>query len=160
MAATLSVLVFNDMLSTSHTIECEQEIKYGMELMLIDLTNFLLLALALIIISPQTNLFDVPLARIATRVNWSFWLLLTAYWLLLIWWTHIWQKRAGQPIRTRVLQFTVAMAFFLEWAIVILLPGEIANIGRVVVLAYLVVYLCVIRQWARTKRAKRAGAII
>src|SRR5437588_12964092 len=81
----LAVVVFNDMLSTSHQVESRKEVVYEMPLMLIDLVNFLILALAMIVISPKANLFGVDLTRTATFLGHnSFWLLLTIYWLSLM----------------------------------------------------------------------------
>lgn len=154
MAACLCTLVFNDMLSTSHVIEVEEEVKYTMSLMLIDLINFLLLALALITISPEKNLFDVPLPTIASTLSPHFWFLLTVYWLLLIWWTYIWRKRLGESGGWKILRYTVAIAFFVEWLVTLLGLTSFAKIGRPVVLGYLLVYLCFIRPWARRELAQ------
>jgi hypothetical protein len=74
------VIVFNDMLSFSLGVEIKKEIEYTERLMLIDLANFLLLALALVVISPTKNLFDVPLQNVAGYLGRStFWLLLFFY---------------------------------------------------------------------------------
>ena len=68
MAVSLTALVFNDMLSTSYEIESGESHakKYTFELMLIDLTNFLLLAMATIVVNPVANVFDVKLPRLAS----------------------------------------------------------------------------------------------
>src|ERR1043165_3689813 len=74
-AGCLVVLVFNDMLSTSYTIESGRQISYTLPLMLIDLWNFGLLSLAMIVISPTRNLYDIPLPRLANLLGMSsFWL--------------------------------------------------------------------------------------
>lgn len=149
----LAVIVFNDMLSTSHTVESTEKVKYTIGLMLIDLLNFMLLALATIVISPSKNLFDVPLPRLAALLgSHSFWLLLALYWLLLILWTHLAIK--GSNINWGKLlffQFSVAGLFFLQWLVQIFGLTDVAKFGQPLILIYLVLYMTVIRQQVRKK---------
>lgn len=142
----LTVLVFNDMLSTSHSIETEKR-EYSMHLMLLDLVNFLLLAFATIVISPSKNLFDISLPRLAALLGpGSFWLLLLFYWLLLIWWTHAaWAPKSSHRRRILIAQGSVAAAFFVEWILHFGGWQTAAVVGHAVVLIYLFIYLPFIR---------------
>lgn len=147
----LTILVFNDMLSTSHTVESEAKIQYTLPLMVIDLWNFLLLALAMIVISPSANLFDVPLPRLAQFLSaHSFWVLLALYWVFLMGWTHISQKgRGGQSRGLLLWQSTVAGIFLAEWLLHIFGLTNAADVGKLLVLVYLVLYLTWIRPQAQ-----------
>lgn len=146
----LTVLVFNDMLATSHTVETTEEVKYTMSLMIIDLVNFLLLALAMIVISPTSNLFNVPLPRLAGLLTAnSFWLLLTWYWIFLMTWTHLSRKcTGGQHFRVRFWQLTVGVAFLVEWVLAAARLSNAARIGAAAVSTYVVLYLVMIRRLA------------
>lgn len=147
----LVVIVFNDMLSTSHYVESKTEVQYTLPLMLIDLWNFLLLSLAMIVISPGANLFDVQLPQIAGFLGaHSFWVLLMLYWVFLMWWTHISRKATGgQRLKILVWQSTVALIFFAEWLLNVLGLTNIAGVGKPLVLGYLLLYLTWIRQRVR-----------
>jgi hypothetical protein len=149
--ACLSILVFNDMLSTSHDIESQHQISYSMPLMLIDLLNFQFLALATVILSPSANLFQASFFRIANSLGKStFWLLLMLYWVFLMLWTHISRRpRGGQSTKRILAQSTVALAFGIEWFLSACGKMEPARIGRLVVLIYLLFYLTVIREYIR-----------
>ena len=142
----LTILIFNDMLSTSHSIETEDR-EYSMRMMLLDLVNFLLLAFATIVISPSKNLFDISLPRLAGLLGpGSFWLLLVFYWLLLIWWTHsAWPPKKRYRRKILIAQATVATAFFIEWILHVGGWHTAALVGNAVVLVYLFIYLPFIR---------------
>ena len=150
-AGCLAVLVFNDMLSTSHMVESKKEVRYGTLLMLIDLCNFLLLATAMIVISPTANLFEVSLTRIAGILKPpSFWFCLAAYWVLLMVWTHNYQKQfKGQMRVVRGWQATVALVLFAEWLLHVVGLTDIADAGSFVTLTYLMLYLTCIRPFIR-----------
>jgi hypothetical protein len=90
MASALAILVFNDAVYTSHVVEGEGIVAYKLNLMLVDLANFLLLALAMATINPSNNVFGVG----ATRVNGflgdsGFWILLALYWVGVMVWTWL-----------------------------------------------------------------------
>jgi hypothetical protein len=96
MGATLSVLVFNDAVYTSHVVECEKTVSYKLPLMLDDLLNFCLLALAIVALNPITNLFDVNLSMlfgvaagepVSARAEMLYWVLLGIYWMSIMFWT-------------------------------------------------------------------------
>jgi hypothetical protein len=150
-SGSLLVLVFNDMLSTSHYVESKAEVRYTLPLMFIDLWNFLLLAMAMIVISPSANLFDVQLPRVAGFLGkHSFWALLALYWVFLMWWTHISRKAiGGQSLRLMLWQSSVAVILFVEWLLHVLGLTRPAALGRPLVLVYLVLYLTWIRRQAR-----------
>lgn len=142
----LTILVFNDMLSASHSIETEGR-EYTMPLMLLDLVNFLLLAFATIVISPTKNLFDISLPRLAGLMGpGSFWLLLLLYWVLLICWTHVaWPPKRSHKGKIVTAQLSVAAAFLVEWILYVSGSSKVAMVGSIVVLIYLLIYLVFIR---------------
>lgn len=146
----LVVLVFNDMLSTSHYVESKAEVRYTLSLMLIDLWNFLLLATTMIVLNPSANLFDVPLPRVAGFLGKpSFWLLLALYWAFLMGWTHLSRKaRGGQSLRVLLWQSSVAAMFLAEWLLHIFGLTKAAGFGEPLVLGYLLLYLTWIRRKA------------
>lgn len=158
-AGCLTVLVFNDMLATSHTVESESKIKYTLPLMIIDLCNFLFLALAMVVISPSQNLFDVALPKLAGLLGQSsFWLLLTLYWLCLMLWTHISQKALGGQSETIVTwQFSIAGVFCIEWLICLVCMNKVASVGRLIVLLYLTLYMVCLRPLVRRSAMAASG---
>jgi hypothetical protein len=96
MGATLSVLVFNDAVYTSHVVECEKTVSYKLPLMLDDLLNFCLLAMAIVALNPVTNLFEVDLSMLfgftpnapaPVRAEAWYWCLLGLYWISIMFWT-------------------------------------------------------------------------
>lgn len=139
-AGSLIILVFNDMLSTSHYVENKKEVDYTLPLMVIDLCNFLLLAGAMIIISPNNNLFDVSLPRVAAFLGpGAFWVFLILYWLLLMLWTHIAERKSTA---SRLLwQATVPAMFGIGWLLHVCCNSALAETGRVIVLIYLSGYM-------------------
>ena len=149
-----AVIVFNEMLSFSLGVEIKKEVEYTTGLMLLDLANFLLLALALVVISPTKNLFDVPLPNIAGYLGRStFWLLLLLYWLLLMLWTFLGR---GRPALPRVIgQLTVAAIFLIRWLLSGSETTEQAQLYNAIVFAYILIYLAVIRRILRAKYPSR-----
>ena len=149
-AGCLTVLVFNDLLSTSHAIECKG-LKYTLPLMLYDLANFVLLALAMIVLNPSKNLFDVDLPKIAAWFGPSaFWLLLALYWAGLIAWTR--RAKIGGNIDDVLLgQLSVAVAFLLQWTISLTTWTIGLRVGPVIVFVYLILYITLIRPRLRRK---------
>lgn len=143
----LVVLIFNDMLSTSYLVESKAEIKYTLPLMLIDLWNFLILALAMIVISPGDNLFNIKLFKIAGFLGQhSFWPLLALYWVFLMLWTYISGTGCLGQRRSLLLQFSVAAVFLAPWVLYILGLLNVARVAEMLALGYLMLYLVLIRQ--------------
>lgn len=150
----LAVIIFNDMLSTSHQVESKKEIEYSGWLMLIDLANFLLLAFALVIISPTQNFFDVPLPNVALNFGSStFWLFLLLYWLLLMTWTSVSRQKTGGQKRPLVLgQLTVAVVFLTRWLLSLWQTTDLVmTFSNAMAFAYLLIYLIAIRPILRAK---------
>lgn len=94
-AAVLTLLVFSDAIYTSHVVE-EHKYPYTVQMKLVDLANFLVLACALLVLHPHSdNLLQVSLTPALERLfggptpRWPFWTLLTAYWLGLTRWVAI-----------------------------------------------------------------------
>lgn len=90
MSLTLALLVFNDAIYTSWTVE-QRKREYRPPLMSIDLANFLILAAVLISMNPtRDNVFSLAVPRIGGWLPESrAWLLLGFYWLLVILWTKL-----------------------------------------------------------------------
>lgn len=141
-AGCLVVIVFNDMLSTSNVVESIKETAYTLPLMLIDLVNFMLLALGTVILSPKKNLFDIEVPRISAALGAaSFWLLLVLYWLLLMLWTRISCVPKKQERKVVLRQWTVVIAFAVMWLLYLLGCTGITTPATLVVLVYLILYL-------------------
>ena len=93
MSAVLTVLISNDILYTSHCIE-ERKLAYTISMKLADLVDFILLALAVLLLSPNGNLLGVQTNRrndnspLANREP-HFWLLICAYWSLCMLWNFL-----------------------------------------------------------------------
>lgn len=92
--ATLSVLIFSDTIYTAVVIEGKRQ-SYSIVMKLLDLTSFILLSLAVVVIDPnEKNMFHVDASRLRTLVCGNlgcepeaiFWALLTLYVLILIGW--------------------------------------------------------------------------
>jgi len=149
-AAVLALLDFNDAIYTSWTIETRGK-KYGPSLMLIDLVNFTLLAGALVFLNPSgNNIFQLELTTFKPWLTEStFWLLLGIYWVLIL----VWTWRAGvytEPKYPRWLikwAVLIAVFFFLESALVAVLPGLVSKIGRVLAAVYPAMYILGIRNY-------------
>jgi hypothetical protein len=93
-AATLAVVIFNDSINTSETIEREDNPRrapYTVWMKLLDLLAFMLVGLALMAIDLVRNPFgvDVNLTLPSLAASSVFWLLLTAYWICLILWNFM-----------------------------------------------------------------------
>ncbi len=87
LAATVSLLIFNDILYTSHEIELDN-IFYSIPMKIVDLFNFLILATAIILLNPNDNILFVKRKEILSekqRETW-FWCLICAYWILALVW--------------------------------------------------------------------------
>lgn len=149
-AAVLALLVFNDAIYTSWTIETRNK-KYGPSLMLIDLINFTLLAGALIFLNPTANnIFQLELTSFKQWLTESmFWLLLGVYWILILLWT--WKAGVySEPNYPRWLikwAALIAVLFFLESLLVAVLPGPISNMGRLLAAAYPAIYILGLRNY-------------
>jgi len=111
MALTLVLVVFNDTLYTSHYIEQERGI-YTLEMKLLDLVNFLVLACSIFFLSPNDNIFY----RLDTSTNYYnpgiFWGLLVIYWLF----AGIWNYCAIKTSKKKAESVT-----WVNWAIGMLL---------------------------------------
>lgn len=105
MAAVLTVLISNDILCTSHCIE-ERKLHYTIAMKLADLIDFILLTMAVLLISPGGNLLGVQTNRacddrvIAGREP-RFWSLLCGYWSLCMLWNGLGGTYAGDSFAWR-----------------------------------------------------------
>ena len=145
MGSTLTLLVFNDMLSTSHLVESERSVNYNNTLMALDLLNFFLLAAAMIALNPSQNLFDLNLPNLAAYLDEAaFWGLLAVYWGALMYWTYY----AG--IRREIAAYAYSVVIPILYLIIAVIvswdaSGGIAQWCRAGVTIYLLVYLIWIR---------------
>lgn len=149
MAATLTVLVFNDAVYTSHVVEGEKTVKYKLSLMLVDLLNFLLLSCAILVINPEHNAFDISLVNLGRYTSeWHFWAIVAAYWLMVMFWTY----RAGiyssdYPRGLLISSFVLALLFGIQAVLAARDYQWLASVGRVLALAYLLLHIVVMRPW-------------
>lgn len=150
-----AMIVFNDMLMFSIAVEINKEVEYKARLMLIDLANFLLLALALLGMSPAKNLFDVPLPNLASYLDGAaFWFLLCLYWVLVMAWTHY--GRPGQHhhlVTTRA----IVLVVFLFRLLLALLTTDYATLLNGFTFACIFLYLIWIRPKLRAKYASKTA---
>src|SRR5262249_15929193 len=87
-AATLTVIIFNDVLYTSHFFE-EKKTPYSILMKVNDIVSFLLLSVALLALQPgKENVFEADAGRWFTDLPRTrvFWGALTAYWVTVITW--------------------------------------------------------------------------
>ena len=115
MAATIATLIFNDVLYTSHTLETRGVKKYVLAMKFIDLGNFLLLGVALVVLNPGQNLIDADVSGWLTERPVSFfWGLLFAYWMLSIVWNILGGLYRKSP-RRRWGSGVVAVILLVTW---------------------------------------------
>ncbi len=100
MAATLSLLVLNDTLYTSHALESRPR-QYSLAAKFIDLLGFVLLSSAVVLASPRHNLF----ADVSEQLppDWggrgpAFWALITLYWAVSLSWNRLVEHVTAQRL--------------------------------------------------------------
>ena len=153
-----AMIVFNDMLMFSIAVEINKEIKYTARLMLIDLANVLLLALALVGMSPDKNLFDVQLPNLATYFDGAaFWGLLCLYWVLVMAWTH-YARRGKQHDHLVTARVGVLMVFLIR-LLLASLTTDYATLLNGLTFAYIFLYLIWIRRYLRSKFAGKQAVL-
>lgn len=126
-AVFLTLLIFSDVVYTSHVIE-ERKIFYNVFMKLIDLLNFLLLLAALCILNPSEENHNLIQLDLPTMPVWIFWLIITVYWFFLIIWmseakvhpTPNKIKRAIKSFCPGIRQeFQIGFIFLVNWGLVI-----------------------------------------
>lgn len=95
MAAILCLLVFSDTIFTCDAIE-EKHRPYKTKMKLLDLTSFVLLILAVLVLNPNSKTFQIAESNAPPTLLHDFqrnglddpifWLILTLYWLVLMSW--------------------------------------------------------------------------
>jgi hypothetical protein len=152
-ASIVALLVFNDAIFTSWTIETRQQ-RYEPRLMAIDLINFGIIAATLVFLnSAQTNVLQLDLTRLSTA--WlseaRFWFLLAIYWLLIILWTSLAgvYRRPKYPRRLIPWSFAIAGLFALQAFLTAAIGGAatslVVNAFSYVAVGYCALYILVIR---------------
>jgi len=111
-AATLSLVIFNDVIFTAHEIE-ELRLFYNIHMKIIDLLLFLLLALAVVIIEPKENVLQIRAGGRDGRKlrEFNLWLVLTAYWILALGWDWVGRVYSGRPPLVWVLPLLMLIPF-------------------------------------------------
>jgi len=99
-------LIFNDALYTSHELESMQ-IPYLIQMKLIDLVNFLLLAMAIVMIDPLENQLGVKSTSELKYREFFFWSLLTTYWALTIAWNRFEGLAPARTTSYRIVQYAL-----------------------------------------------------
>ena len=90
--ALLALTILNESVITSELIERgTNPIEYSLQMKLLDFITFLVLAWALLVVSPTKNAFDIDVSSslIGAGSPRAFWLLLLAYWGLMLLWNQI-----------------------------------------------------------------------
>jgi hypothetical protein len=98
-AAILVVTILNESALTSELVERKTSpVEYTLGMKFVDFLTFGALAWSLLILSPAKNAFDVDVSGslLGSGQPRAFFLLLTAYWLLTLWWNYL----AGQLLPT------------------------------------------------------------
>lgn len=93
--ALLALTIINEAVITSELIErAEHPVPYSLGMKLLDFVTFVVLAWALLVVSPARNAFDIDVSAALPGASSPrvFWLLLMVYWLLVFCWNHV----AGQ----------------------------------------------------------------
>lgn len=153
MASLLALLVFNDAIFTSWTVETRQQ-RYSPQLMAIDLMNFMTLSLALVFLNPtQTNVLQLELKQLAT--SWlsevRFWMLLGGYWLLVMLWTKLARVYANPKYPRWLIPWAFGVSgLFLLQALLVAIVGpasqsSLAHFVSGMAFAYAAIYILLIR---------------
>jgi hypothetical protein len=165
MALSLAICVFNDTLYTSHYIEKDAEV-YNVKMKLLDLLNFLVLGISLVILSPRNNVFydgsDVPGVTISEPPAWCFWGLLVIYWII----ARCWNRLAERPQKTNSQESTWVSTWPFLTIVIVTLLAFIASLTpwpslqlytssycAATLLAYMTIYKLMVER--RDKEAKR-----
>lgn len=154
-AGVLALLVFNDAIYTSWVVEDRKQ-KYGPDLMLIDLANFLILSVALIALnSTPTNVFQLELKNFALWFPESrFWLLLGLYWGSVMYWTCRANVYSAPSYPKWLFKWAlfVGLLFFIQSLVVAWVGGLAANIGTFVAAIYPAAYILGLRSSALSQK--------
>jgi hypothetical protein len=161
MAATVAVLIFNDVVNTSHVLEGSNAKPYSIGMKLIDLTNFLILSLALIALSPAENPFGVAIpAKITELLTLrAFWLLLVVYWCLAV----LWNQFAGLYRARNYPSWLKKASYFVVFPLLLMAvtapspPGELAKWGSFAAFLFSAVYLFICKPLAARGNAGVTG---
>lgn len=158
LAGILCVLIFNDTLYTSHTVENETR-KYSVSLKRLDLLNFFILSIGLILISPRQNVFisgsffDLFTANSnALTGKWAFsyhnreaffWLTIIVYTISAMIWNHIYDGNLRDMKRVKEwLTFPIWIAFLPMLLISMVIPNALFSlILRYCILIFIIYYL-------------------
>ncbi len=150
-----AMIVFNEMLMFSLAVEINKEVEYKARLMLIDLVNFLLLALALVGMSPDKNLFDVRLPNLAGHLDGAtFWFLLMLYWFLLMLWTYLGRGAGFQHKYLVIARVMIGVVFLIRWLLAWQTTDH-AALYNGIAFACIFLYLTSIRPILRTRYAAK-----
>jgi hypothetical protein len=90
--ALLALTILNESVITSELIErTDKPVEYSLGMKLLDFTTFLVLAWALLVVSPVKNAFDIDVSAslVGAGSPRAFWLLLSTYWVLMLLWNHV-----------------------------------------------------------------------
>lgn len=109
-AASVTLLIFNDVLYTSQELESGQ-VPYLLQMKFIDLVDFLLLAMAIVMIDPCENQLGVKSNSPFKRREFFFWSLLTVYWILTLEWNQM--EAVAQELTPTYVAFQCALLLIL-----------------------------------------------
>ncbi len=151
LAAVVALLVFNDTVYTSNLIEDHpvEKTLYSLGMKLIDLTNFVLLLLALTFLTPKDSFFGSG-ANISWMDKWPlhtlFWATLSAYWMLIIVWQRLAQNAGpGTDLRVTLPTKALPVAFFIAALMGLFHHATIDKWVAVIIVVVVLLYLVFIK---------------
>lgn len=169
---TIVVLIINNVLFTTAVVEEKRlgEPNYDPASKLLDLLAFALVSIALLLLSPTSNLFQVDASRLGSWAEGSRWLgndSIVAAWIAillyqttnLVWnWTTLAYKR--YPKWAIAASHSRVLLYLLLWGLAVIgNPGAAESVGPVIAVAE-AGYLFVIRPlfiWPRVRETPKAG---
>jgi len=151
LGITLMLFVFNDALFTSAHVETPKDpVDYDIALKIIDLFNFVLLVIALVVVNPGENVFlsgGKHLPKICAE--WQFWVALAIYWSLINVWTTVAgiYERNKYPRWLRFLSIALVPLLALAGLLSVTSTG-VMSVFRWVMFGYVFVYILIVRPLA------------
>jgi hypothetical protein len=144
LASTVALLIFNDVIYTSHGID-QMGRFYTIQMKLVDLLLFILLAMSIVLLDPQNNLLGakVDLDYLHGRQEALLWGLLSLYWILGLVWDWLGDRYKGLQWPMPILMSLPFLGMlFLTFK---KLPGQFIRGARWVVLIVLFLYIFVFK---------------
>jgi len=145
LAATMTLLIFNDILYTSHEIELSN-IFYSVPMKIVDLFNFLILATAIIVLDPVDNILYVKRRTVLPKIKkeTKFWILICIFWILSLVWDHLGNIYSNIKGPLKAIPYLLFLPFFSAFLLTFpnkkkaLIWNQILNL--IILIIYIFVY--------------------